>query len=182
MVRNRLHTLWLITGTEENRKKYANARRAARRAVRAAKDAWFQHKVLEAERGRNGGKLVWRCIRDIQRGRRGLVPVKTVVVKDDGGNTCTTAKAQQERWRRHFTKILNIQSYVDVEMLRKVRQRPPRPEMAEVPSEEELMSAGGGKSGILPEMVMVACYDEEFLSKLFELVKDIWEVGCVPSA
>ena len=52
--------------------------------VRAAKDAWFQHKVLEAERGRNGGKLVWRCIRDIQWGRRGLVPVKTVVVKDDG--------------------------------------------------------------------------------------------------
>ena len=34
--RNRLHTLWLSTGREENRRKYANARRAARRAVRAA--------------------------------------------------------------------------------------------------------------------------------------------------
>ena len=187
--RNRLHTLWLSTGKEENRRKYADARRAARRAVRAAKDAWFQRKVLEAERGRNGGKLVWRCIRDIQRGRRGLVPVKTAVVKDEDGNTCTTAKAQHERWSRHFTKILNIQNDFDVEELKKVRQRPPRPEMAEVPSEEELLSAvgkmrsgkAGGESGILPEMVKAACCDEEFLSKLLELVKDVWEDGCAPS-
>ena len=34
--RNRLHTLWLSTGKEENRRKYADARRAARRVVRAA--------------------------------------------------------------------------------------------------------------------------------------------------
>ena len=133
--------------------------------------------------------MVWRCIRDIQRGGRGLVPVKTAVVKDEDGNACTTAKAQQERWRRHFTKILNIQSDFDVEELRKVRQRPPRSEMAEVPSEEELMSAvgkmkngkAGGESGVLPEMVKAACCDEEFLSKLLELVKDMWEV-CVPNA
>ena len=106
--------------------------------MRAAKDAWFQHKVLEAERGSNDGKLVWRCIRDIQRGRRGLVPVKTAVVKDEDGNTCTTAKAQHERWRRHKDP-----QHSNVEELKKVRQRPPRPEMAEVPSEEELLSAVG---------------------------------------
>ena len=63
--------------------------------------------------------------------------MKTTVVKDEDGNTCTTAKAQHKRWRRHFTKILNIQNDFDVEELKKVRQRPPRPEMAEVPSEED---------------------------------------------
>ena len=92
--RNRLHTLWLSNGREEDRRKHADARRAARRAMRTAKDAWFQHKALEAERGRNGGKLVWRCIRDIQRGRRRLVPVRAAAVK---GNACTTAEAQQQR-------------------------------------------------------------------------------------
>ena len=30
---------------------------------------------MEAERGRHGGKVVWHCIRDIQCGRRGLVPI-----------------------------------------------------------------------------------------------------------
>ena len=105
MERNRLHTPWLSTGREENSRKHADAHKAARRAVRAAKDAWFQCKALEAERGRNGGKSVWHCIRDIQRGRRGLVPVRTAAVKDEDGNACTTAKAQQERWRRHLYKV-----------------------------------------------------------------------------
>jgi hypothetical protein len=49
-----------------------------------------------------------KCIRDIQKGRRGMVPARTGVVKDENGNECTTIEAQQERWRRHFNKILNI--------------------------------------------------------------------------
>ena len=162
------------------------AKKKARRAVRGATDAWFLHKASEAERGRNGGKIVSRCIRDIQRGRTGLVPVRAVAVKDEDGKACTTTEAQQERWKRHFSKVLNIQSQFDVEELRKVRQRPTRSEMAEVPSEEELLSAVGkmkngkssGESGILPEMIKAACCDEEFLSKLLELVKDVWEGGC----
>ncbi len=75
--------------------------------MRVAKDAWFQRKAVEAERGGHGGKLARRCIRDIQRGRRGLVPVRTAAVKDEDGNVCTTSVAQQQRWRRYFTKILN---------------------------------------------------------------------------
>ena len=78
--RNRMHTVWISDGREASRRKYADARRAARHAVRVAKDAWFQRKASEAERGRNGGKVVWQCIRDIQRGRRGLVPVRSAVV------------------------------------------------------------------------------------------------------
>ena len=57
--RNRLHTMWISIGGEENRKKCVDAHRAARRTVRAAKDAWFQRKASEAERGKNGGKVVW---------------------------------------------------------------------------------------------------------------------------
>ena len=82
------------TGKERDRKKHASARRDVRKAVRPANDAWFQRKALEAERGRHSGKLVWSCIRDIQRGRRGLVPVRSAMVKDDDGNVCTTLEAQ----------------------------------------------------------------------------------------
>ena len=188
--RNRMHTVWISDGREASRRKYADARRAARHAVRVAKDAWFQRKASEAERGRNGGKVVWQCIRDIQRGRRGLVPVRSAVVQDENGNSCTTTEAQQERWRRHFSKILNIQSDFDMEELSRVRQRPTRNEMTEVPSEEEVMNAvgklrngkAGGESGILPEMVKAACCEEEFVNKLLDLVKDVWEKGCTPCA
>ena len=47
---------------------------------------------------RCGGKLVWRCIRDIHRGKRGLAPVRSAVVRDEDGVACSTNEAQNERW------------------------------------------------------------------------------------
>ena len=168
---------------------FARAHRGARRAVRMAKNTWFQKKASEAERGKNGGKLIWRCIRDMQHGRRGLVPVRTAAVKYEDGNLCNTPELQQQRWRRHFTKILNLQSEFSIKELSKVRQRPLRPAMAEPPSEEEVHSAlgkmksgkAGGETGILPEMLKAACYKEEFMEWLLELVKDVWRESQVPT-
>ena len=69
-------------------------------------------KASEA-RSRFVGKVVWRCIRDIQRGRRGLIPVRMATVMDEEENACNTPEQQQQRWRRHFDKFLNIQSEFD---------------------------------------------------------------------
>ena len=91
----------------------------------------------EAEGGRNGGKIVWRCIRDIQHGQRGLIPVRTAAVRYENGNLCDTPDKQQQRWRRHFGQILNLQSEFDVEELSKVRQRQVRTDMAEPLSEKD---------------------------------------------
>ena len=98
----------------------------------------------------------------------------------------TTTEAQQERRRRHSIKILNIQSYFDMEELSRVRQRLTGSEMAEVPSEEEVMNAIGKlrnrkaaeESGILPEMVKAACCEEEFVNKLLDLANEVRETGC----
>ena len=79
------------------------------------------------------------------------MPVRSAVVQDENGNSCTTTEAQQERWRKHFSKILNIQSEFDMKELSRVSQRPTKSEMKEVPSEEEMMNAVGklrnGKTG-----------------------------------
>ena len=179
----------MSTGKERDRKKHAHALRETRKAVRVVKDAWFQQKPLEAERGRHSGKLVWRCIRAIQRGRCGLVPVRASMVKDENGNVCSTLEAQRERWRRHFTKILNLHSEFSKEELGRVRQRPRRPDLAEPPSEEEVWDAvgklrngkAGGASGILPERVKVAVCEEVFMSALMERIHDVWRKGSVPS-
>ena len=178
----------LSTWKERDRKKHASACRDVRKAVSSAKDAWFQRKALEAERGRHSGKLVWSCIRDIQRGRRGLVPVRSAMVKDDDGKVCNTLEAQGEQWRKHFTKILNIHNEFNEEELERVRQRPLRSDLAELPSEDEVWNAvgklrsgkAGGGSGILLEMVKVACSEEIFMSKLLELVHDVWRECSVP--
>lgn len=64
--RNRLHALWMNTGSDRDERKFVKARTKARQAVREAKNAWFLMKTLEAERRRNKGKEVWKRIRNTQ--------------------------------------------------------------------------------------------------------------------
>ena len=48
--RNRLHVLWLNTGSDKDKRKFTEARTKTRQAVRETKNAWFQMKALEVER------------------------------------------------------------------------------------------------------------------------------------
>ena len=101
--------------------KFSKARSEARRAVRDAKNRWFMDEAEEAQKVRFEGKKVWQCIRDMQYGQRGLVPSRLTTVDDEQGNRCVTPEAQQERWRRHFSKILNVRSQFSEEEMSEVR-------------------------------------------------------------
>lgn len=92
--RNQSYVKWLSTGKEKDMKEFKGVRREARRATQEAKNMWFLRKAREAQAGRNGGKIVRKCIWDIQRGRRGLVPVKCASVRDEDGNLCDTPQKQ----------------------------------------------------------------------------------------
>ena len=187
--RNRLYLKWRTTGRESDRQKFAKIRSQTRRLVREMKNAWFLAKAMEAQRGRNGGKLVWKCIRDLQHGRVGKVPIRSATIRNEDGSMCTTPEEIQQRWRRHFTSILNTQSSFNEEELREVRQRPPRPSMAEPPTEEEVVKAigamkngkAGGHSGILPEMIKAASSDDLFRNTLVTLVRQVWREETTPT-
>ena len=135
-----------------------------------------------------GRRVVWKCIGEIQRGRRGLVPVRKKSVKDEEGHTCNTPQHQHDLWRRHFTNLLNIVSKLDETEMEQTRQRPPRPGMADPPTFEELEKAisklctgkAAGLSGILPEMVKAACGNANFFNHLLELTTAIWNRQQVP--
>lgn len=119
---------------------------------------------------------------------RGLVPSRLATVINEEGKPCTTVVAQQQQWRRHFTKILNIHSQFSEAEIMKARQRPMRHQLADKPSMDELTSAigrlkngkAGGLSGILPEMVKAACCEEDFLELLLDLVQMVWKESKVP--
>ena len=101
--------------------------------------------------------------------------VWSAAVRDEDGSVCSSPEAQQQRF--------------SAEELGKVRQRSTRPDMAELPSEEEQLSAVGkmksgkasGESSILPEMVRAACCEPDFMSRLLELVHDVWMTGAMLS-
>ena len=126
-----------------DRQKFVKARQNACKAARSAKDAWFCSKANVAQQQRFGGKEVWRSIRDMQRACKGLIPQRTGIIKDEGGESCTSVDAKQQRWRRNFTSILNIGSQFNHEELDRIRQRPMRLQLAEIPSMEELVGAVG---------------------------------------
>ena len=65
--------------------RFREVRGQARRAVRKAKNAWFLIKAKEVEGERFGGKKAWKAIRDMQRGRRGLIPSRAVSILDESG-------------------------------------------------------------------------------------------------
>ena len=186
--KNQLYAKWLSTGQTNDRRRFSEARAAARKAVRAAKNYWYQHKAKEAQQGRFGGKLVWACIRDMQRCRRGLRPIRSTTVKDENGSPCVTTTSRHQRWRRHFTSVLNIQSHFTLAVLEKSDQRPLRPSLAELPSMAEVMEAvkklqcrkAAGSNGISPEMVKTACKDEVFRGYLLDLIQSTWRERRVP--
>ena len=106
--RNKLYSLWQNIGQERDRKKLPLSCTQARHGIRKAKNRWFQMKVSDAQRSLFEGKVMWKCIRDIQRERRGLLPVRMATVTDEEENAFNTQEQQQQRWSRHFTKLLNI--------------------------------------------------------------------------
>ena len=186
--RNTAYNKWLSTGNASDKEKFKKARKEAQKAIREAKNNWFSRKATEAQGGINGGKVVWKCIREIQRGKRGLVPMRTANVRDEEGRTCSTPQQQHDRWRRHFTNLLNIVSQIDESELSRARQQPPHPEMAHPPSADELERAvtklrngkAAGQSEILPEMLKAACCNAGFFNHLLELVTSIWNEQRVP--
>ena len=149
--------------------------------------SWRKQKKL-SKLVRFGGKKVWKCIKDMQHGRRGLIPLRLGTILDEEGNVCATTDSQKQRWRRHFTKVLNLESQFNVNEIMKARQRPVRHELAELPTMEELMKAIGkvkngkaaGSSGILPEMIKEACSDVTFLELLLDMIQTAWKESRVP--
>ena len=140
------------------------------------------------KRERFSGKKVWACIRDRQRGRRGLRPSTAVTINDEEGRPCTDPVSQQQCWRRHFSRVLNIQSSFDITELDKAVQRPIQHDLAQTPTLQKLTIAlkklkngkAGGSSNILPEMVKAARGAGDFGNLLLDLVCSVWEERRVP--
>ena len=125
--------------------------------------------------------MVWRCIRDMQYRRRGLVPSRSVTIQDEEGKPCITPKARQQRWQRHFATVLNVQSQFSMEEVQRARQRPLRTQLERKSSLGELATAlhklkngkAGGSSNILPEMVKAAGEEVTFQTLLLDLVHTV---------
>ena len=101
--RNNLYIKWLGTSNALDHHRFSEARRKARLAARTAKNTWFVAKAEEAQNRKFDGKM-WKCIREMQRGRSGLAAMKTAIVADDDRVPCVTTSKQEQQWRQRFKK------------------------------------------------------------------------------
>ena len=188
--RNAAYSRWLRSGrrwTTEDSERLGEMLGGIR-PIREAKNAWFLRKAEEIEREKFGGKKVWNAIRDMQRGRRGLLPSRSVVIHDEDGVLCSSKDTQHQRRHSHFTKVFNITSQFDAEVMESVTQRQVSDNLADEPTPAEVEKALGkwknGKaaetSDILPEMLKVGAKSEDFVCMLTDLLRAMWEERRVP--
>lgn len=100
--RNTAFAKWLRSKSARDRQKYVSMRRKAAREVKRCKNTWFQEKANEIERAVRREKGGWKEMREQQRGRVGLHPVRPRSVRDQSGSLCTDRESTQQRWHQHF--------------------------------------------------------------------------------
>ena len=188
--RNLLFHKWLRSNRNEDRQRYILQRRAVNSAVKKAKNDWMQEKAREVEVGmlsRGSHGSMWKSLRELQRGKAGLKPVRTKTIRKANGDPCESVMQAVNRWQEHFSQVLNIRSQFVEETVSSVPSMKVREELGVPPSEDEILAAmgtlkngkAGGKNGVLPEMLK--CCGTSMLERLVQLFHQIWEEGRVPS-
>ena len=85
-------------------------RRLVAAEIKCAKNVWFEAKANEVEHGivtSVAGKGVWQRLREIQKYRRGLQPVRPKTIRNKDGEVCVGPSETLQRWHDHFEAILN---------------------------------------------------------------------------
>lgn len=169
---------WLRSGENSDRKRYVAQRRVVAGTVKRAKNGWLQEKAKSVEVGMlsgGSGRNAWRCVREIQKGRSGLRPVMTRVIRKPSGEVCVGREESLLRWKDHFCNVLNIRSSFLDDVINEVPNHPIDESLDVPPTEDEILEVlgkmksgkAGGKNGVLPEMIK--CCGANLLDHLVEL-------------
>lgn len=123
--------------------------------IKQAKNRWFQDKAQEIEHGMvtgAAGRGVWQGLRDIQKGKRGLQPVRSTLIRKMNGEACVGPAEVSQHWQDHFINksVLNVNSVYEEDVILAVHQHQTRDGIDEPPAEEicgAMMRLKGQKAG-----------------------------------
>ena len=60
------------------------------------------------------------------------------MIEGENGEPCSSCILQHQRWRRHFTTVLNVRSQCDATAMEKVRQKEMDEDLGSVPTAREV--------------------------------------------
>ena len=112
-VQNQCYNDWLRAGRlsgDELHMKFKSVRSAARTALRRAKNTWFQTYAKKLQTSRFDSVRIWACVRLFQSGKGGYASTLCPPVRLETGDLCDSADEQVQRWHRHFTSFLRLET------------------------------------------------------------------------
>ena len=112
--------------------------------------------------------------------------MSTSAVRDPEGQLTTSLEETLACWQGHFTRLLNVTSAYDDQVIECMPSRPVRRELDDVPTFDELVQAlrrlscgkASGRSGISPEILVYG--GPALHHQIFCLFCRVWECGVVP--
>ena len=155
------HLRMIQCNTSANRKEFRRRQRKVKVAVDNAKEEWIC-RVAEGEAAKKDGCTRWKSIRKLQLAHAGRRPTRPTAVMKENASLTQGPDEVRARWHQHFVKILNIPCAFNDEVIDTLPLLPPHLDLDMPPTEEELMQAltklkmrmAGGKSGVLPELIL----------------------------
>ena len=154
-----------------------------KRAVDKARENWIKRVALEGEAAVKDGKTRWESIRRLQQAHAGRRATRSNAVRKEDGELTQGPTEVIQRWHQYFSKLLDQQDWFEEEVIQQMQILPPCLDFDEPPTEEELEAAlakmkrrkAGGKTGILPELVLFG--GAVLWDRLLELMQAMWREG-----
>ena len=183
--KNKAHLNALRSNTVANRKEFRRHQRSVKRAVDKAREEWICRVAREGEAAVKDGRARWDSVRRLQQAHAGRRPTRPMAVMKEDGALTQGEEEVTTRWYQHFVKDLNTLIEYRDEVISDMPLLPPAMELDLPPTEEELTQAldklkmrkAGGKSGILPELILHGC--PELWERMLKMIRQVWEDGTV---
>ena len=173
-------------GSSAKKERFKSYQSLAQREIRRIHDQWWEKKAdeIQAFADSNNSKQFYNSIKSV------YGPLKsrsTPLLSADGVTLIKDRAAIRERWKEHFSQLLNRPSSVDHTVLDHIPQRPVLEELDNTPSMEEIqkairqMSSGKapGRDGIPAEVYKAL--SNEALQAFHSILVSIWEEEEMPA-
>ena len=159
---------------------FKKAKADVQKRLRTIQEEWWEEKAQALQRARDArdSKTMYQLLRDVYGPQQSsFAPIKS----KDGKKIFRTPKEIQERWRQHYSELLNRDSVVDESALDLIEQLPVKVLLDNAPDQLEVNKAiaqmnngkAPGMDGIPAEVLK---YGGDRLKKLiFEVILHAWD-------
>lgn len=167
--------------TNENKEKYAEAKRVLKKVCRKKKKDLLEAQLVEMEQDfkKKDTRKFYKEITKVKRGYQ----ARQLFIEDEHGNVIGDEENIKNRWKNYFSQVFKVEEQVKED--RKISKNVVEGDV-EVPEEREIKliikklknNKSPGENKICAEMIK---YGGEFLQqKIVELVKEVWRKEVMP--